>query len=235
MKVYVASSWRNPDQPAMVELLRAVGHEVYDFREPTEGNHGFSWHEIDPSVPRGAADLRLSGARIVSLLDHPAARDGFALDMGALEWCDAVVLLLPCGRSAHLEAGWAAGAGKLTIGLLSDGEPELMWRMLDHLCWHPSGAVDALRSAGEGQDASAREDSNPGDVQARRRAYQAGRSARMGGYAREVAWTDIDLAESWRGGWDQADAAIKTDPAQAAADGRVDVPAEEGEASDARA
>jgi hypothetical protein len=65
--------------------------------------------------------------------------------MGALRWCDTCVLVLPSGRSAHLEAGWAAGAGKTTIGLLADGEPDLMWKMLD-LLTHDLGAVrDWLR------------------------------------------------------------------------------------------
>lgn len=144
LRVYVASSWRNTRQPQVVHELRTAGFEVYDFRQPTPGNHGFSWHEIDPTIPRGPADLTLSADAIVRMLDHPAARDGFRLDMGALEWCEACVLVLPCGRSAHLEAGWAAGAGRFTVGLLAEGEPDLMWKMLDHLCIDESEVVDAL-------------------------------------------------------------------------------------------
>lgn len=147
LRVYVASSWRNPRQPEVVQTLRFAGFDVYDFREPTPGNHGFSWHEIDPTIPRGPADLTLPAAQIVSMLVHPAAEDGFALDMGALRWCDACVLVLPCGRSAHLEAGWAAGAGKFTVGLLAEGEPDLMWKMLDRLCASESDVLAAL--AGE--------------------------------------------------------------------------------------
>jgi hypothetical protein len=144
LKVYVASSWRNERQPEMVELLRADGHEVYDFREPTPGNHGFSWHEIDPTIPRGPADLTLAPEQIRTMLNHPAADEGFALDMGALRWCEACVLLLPCGRSAHLEAGWASGAGKFTVALLAEGEPDLMWRMLDRLCVTPLEVANTL-------------------------------------------------------------------------------------------
>lgn len=144
MKVYVASSWRNTMQRGVVHLIRQMGHEVYDFREPTEGNHGFSWHEIDPSIPRGPADITLAPEQIKTMLTHPAAEDGFALDMDALRWCDACVLVLPCGRSAHLEAGWAAGAGKLTVGLLAEGEPDLMWKMLDHLIVRPDELFDVL-------------------------------------------------------------------------------------------
>jgi hypothetical protein len=140
-RIYVASSWRNPAQPEIVRALRDDGHEVYDFREPTPGGRGFSWHEIDPSIPVGPADLTLTASGIIDMLADPVAVDGFAFDMGALKWCDTCVLVLPCGRSAHLEAGWAAGAGKFTVGLLADGEPDLMWKMLDYLC----ADLDAVR------------------------------------------------------------------------------------------
>ncbi len=55
--------------------------------------------------------------------------------MGALRSADAVVLVLPSGKSAHLELGWAAGAGKRTC-VYSPEEtmtPELMYLMCDHI------------------------------------------------------------------------------------------------------
>ena len=55
-------------------------------------------------------------------------------DFDAMQWCDAIVMVQPCGRSAALEVGWGTGAGKLTIALLADGqEPELMLKCCDHL------------------------------------------------------------------------------------------------------
>ena len=53
MKLYVASSWRNPVHPSVVEVLLEAGHEVYDFRNPPGGT-GFSWREVDPGEPRQA-------------------------------------------------------------------------------------------------------------------------------------------------------------------------------------
>lgn len=47
MNIYVASSWRNPYQPKVVELLKQLGHGVYDFRNPAPDNKGFAWSEID--------------------------------------------------------------------------------------------------------------------------------------------------------------------------------------------
>ena len=115
MKIYVASSWRNPWQPGVVELLRGLKHEVYDFRAPAPGVSGFGWSQIDdwwkgwtPSQYRAA-------------LDHPMARRGFANDFDAMKWADAIVLVLPCGSSAHLELGWGCGAGKKTAVLFPFG------------------------------------------------------------------------------------------------------------------
>lgn len=47
---------------------------------------------------------------------------------------DICVLLLPCGRSAHLEAGWMKGAGKKVFAFIYSGdriEPELMYGLID--------------------------------------------------------------------------------------------------------
>ncbi len=105
-----------------------MGHEVYDFRNPKEANTGFQWSDIDPKWQAW------SPRQYRNSLDHPIAEAGFQLDIDALLWCDAVVAVQPFGRSASLELGWAAGAGKFTVLLLSEGEPELMVKMCDRIC-----------------------------------------------------------------------------------------------------
>lgn len=53
-------------------------------------------------------------------------------DIQALEWADTCVLVLPCGRSAHTEAGWLAGKGKRTIVYIPEmQEAELMYLLFD--------------------------------------------------------------------------------------------------------
>ena len=134
MKLYVASSWRNPYQQAVVAALREAGHEVYDFMHPPGGDHlGFSWADVDPDWQSWSSIQYTIG------LQHPIAVAGFESDFEAMKWADACVLVLPCGRSAHLEAGWFLGAGKRLWILLDEAEfpapggsnPELMYRMTD--------------------------------------------------------------------------------------------------------
>lgn len=185
--VYVASSWRNPLQPAVVAALRAAGIDHYDFRNP-DGRTGFSWKDVTPpdadvttlcehcsrpivhdtfagmghwepdynphddpkvwrhgngyascvmgratAAPKKGSDLVDLDAYL-TMVHHPVATAGFASDFEAMERADTFVLVLPCGKSAHLELGWAIGTGKRTAILLEDPvEPELMYRMVDHL------------------------------------------------------------------------------------------------------
>lgn len=127
-KIYVASSWRNFRQAGVVDKLRQDGHLVYDFKNPRPGDNGFHWSAIDPGWETWTLD------QYRQALDHPIAKRGFASDFDAMKWADTFLLVLPCGRSAHLELGWACGQGKQTMILLDAMEPELMTKMVDHLC-----------------------------------------------------------------------------------------------------
>lgn len=136
--VYVASSWRNPMQPAVVNTLRAWGIDCYDFRNPGEGSVGFSWretrsHAAPVGIPGKGSDWE-SVDEYLRMIEHPRAVEGYAADFAAMERADTFVMVLPCGKSAHLELGWAIGAGKRTAILLENPvEPELMYRGADYL------------------------------------------------------------------------------------------------------
>lgn len=127
MRIYVASSWRNDRQPQVVASLREHGHEVYDFKNPTENDKGFHWSEIDSKWNQWTLSEYLSG------LSHPLAVSGFNRDWKAMQWASCCVLVLPCGRSAHLEAGWFVGNGKPLLILTDKIEPELMYKMADSI------------------------------------------------------------------------------------------------------
>ncbi|HEA66241.1 hypothetical protein LCGC14_0777960 [marine sediment metagenome] len=154
-KIYVASSWRNQDQPHIIDLLREHGHKVYDFRNPMTivnlvgfkqvaypelAGKGFHWSEIDPDWQNWDKH------HYRKELDHPIAVNGFNLDLDAMKWADVFIGVQPFGRSASIEMGWAAGQNKKTILLLANGEPELMVKIFDHICCNPYEVLEALKS-----------------------------------------------------------------------------------------
>lgn len=139
-RIYVASSWRNEWQPSVVEMLRNLGFEVYDFRNPRPGDTGFAWSEIDPEWQQWDT------AGYAAALAHPIAEAGFRSDFDAMRWADTVVMVTPCGSSAHLELGWAAGAGKRTAVLAFEiREPELMVKVADAMFTTTTGLLAWLR------------------------------------------------------------------------------------------
>lgn len=120
--VYVASSWRNEFQPNVVSILRADGHNVYDFKDAD----GFQWREVDPHWKEWSTVSYITG------LQHPAAQRGFNRDIKALRECEICIFVMPCGISASIEAGWAKGAGKRVIAYVPIlREPELMLLTFD--------------------------------------------------------------------------------------------------------
>lgn len=51
------------------------------------------------------------------------------------------MLVLPCGRSAHTEAGWMAGRGRKVVVYIPEmQEPELMYKLFDKVV----GSLDDL-------------------------------------------------------------------------------------------
>lgn len=124
LKIYVASSWRNTYQEEVVKRLeKEETFLVYDFKNPPN-NSAFHWSSIDSNWKSWSVSEFTNG------LQHPLAWKGFEEDFIHLKDADAVVLVLPCGRSAHLGAGWAKGAGKRVVVYAPEPcEPELMYKM----------------------------------------------------------------------------------------------------------
>ena len=135
MRIYLASSWRNAEVVKVyMAHLRKQGFEVDCFCDQEGGRTGFniadcleakghSIYEVDP----------------ITALDHPVIakefKIAFAEDKKWLDWCECVIMMMPCGRSAHLEAGYAKGQGKLFfifwMNELVKGEFDNMYQFAD--------------------------------------------------------------------------------------------------------
>jgi len=138
--IYVASSWRNKSYTEVVSKLRDAGHEVYDFRNPPSGDNGFWWDSIDSHY------MDWTPEKYREMLMHPRATKQFDNDIKAMKSCDVCVLVLPCGRSAHTEAGWFSGQGKKVLVYIPEKqEPELMYKLFDGVCCSIEELINALR------------------------------------------------------------------------------------------
>ena len=135
MKIYVASSWGNNHQQDVVRRLRELEFEVYDFKD----ENSFHWSECDPAWQTWKTD------EYVKALARPLAVAGFKTDFEAMQWADACVLVLPCGRSAHLEAGWFVGQDKPLLILWDESEAELMYKMAAGIYGSLGSLMDQLQ------------------------------------------------------------------------------------------
>lgn len=119
-----------------------MGHEVYDFREPKPGYNGFSWRQVHPEWTSWTPEQWRDALR------HPASQNGYTSDRGGMDWADIGVLVLPCGRSAHLEAGFMAGRGKPVLTLAFEKtDPDLMNLLLgppENICTNMPELFNAL-------------------------------------------------------------------------------------------
>lgn len=106
MKIYLASSWKNEHLVrSMANYLTVLGHEVDDFTNDSNGRFTFSFNQI-PNVEELDAK---------SVLNNPLVQRAYQEDKKWLDWSEIVIMILPCGKSAHLEAGYIKGSGKKLI------------------------------------------------------------------------------------------------------------------------
>lgn len=112
MKLYLIGSLRNPEVPAVAADLRKLDIEVFD-----------DWYAAGPDADDRWRDYeRARGRTYLQALKGHAAFNVFSFDHLHLSRADAALLVLPAGKSAHLELGWMLGRGKTGYVLLDDPE-----------------------------------------------------------------------------------------------------------------
>jgi hypothetical protein len=116
--IYVASSLKNKRQPEVVQVLRSNGYKTYDFNNPGDGYRNFWWKEIDIEFEKWDV------SKFCSAMRHPLSEQAYQVDKFVMRNAWAFIMVLPCGKSAHLELGWAIGARKLGIILAEKGKCE---------------------------------------------------------------------------------------------------------------
>lgn len=143
MKIYVASSMKNTSYLHVIAALQKDGFEIWNWRCPPDIGKGFSWRDVDPDYQ----DQPVSTQQLNHMLQQPRAQEGFVSDMKGMTWADVCVLLLPCGRSAHMEAGYICGRGKPVYVLRTEMDgPDLMHLMFSGIFGTYLELTDALHT-----------------------------------------------------------------------------------------
>ena len=119
MKIYIASSWKNQEWVLQTaNVLEADGFEVDAFCRSTDKRFAFHWSEFVDD------EKDLQNYDACSFLGDARVQKAFKEDKKWLDWSDCVVLVMPCGRSSHLEAGYAKGQDKTLIIYAPNGFPK---------------------------------------------------------------------------------------------------------------
>lgn len=148
MKIYIASSWKNQARCLEVaKLLRARGHEVDCFCDGSTGRYSFHWSEMV------AREEDLASFDQFRFMRDPRSDRAFDEDFKFIQWAEACVLLLPSGKSAHLEGGYIKGSGRLLyiLGDFPPGEFELMYKWADGVFRYDDDLADFLEALERGK------------------------------------------------------------------------------------
>jgi hypothetical protein len=142
-KIYVMGSLKNPDIVRVGNAIRELGYDAFE-----------DWH----GGGEGADDAwqnyeHLRGRTYKEALYDRYATHIFEFDKFHLDESIAGVLVLPAGKSGHIELGYLAGQGK-PVYVLFDKEPkqpeerfECMYRFAESVFFDIDSLLEELRRA----------------------------------------------------------------------------------------
>lgn len=142
MKIYLIGSLRNHRIPAVAAQIREAGFDVFDdwfAAGPEADDH---WQQYEEG----------RGREMTEALSGFAAQHVFEFDLAHLDMSRAGVLVMPAGKSAHMELGYLMGQGKPGYVLL-DTPPErwdVMYRFTRGVFYDPAKLIQQMLEDKEG-------------------------------------------------------------------------------------
>lgn len=137
MIIYLIGSLRNPAVPELGNALRQIGHEAFD-----------DWHAAGPIADdEWQRYSKERGQSYKEALRGYAAQHVFQFDLRHLNRADAGVLVLPAGKSGHLELGYLCGREKPTYVLFTE-EPErwdVMYNFATEVFFDKQSLIEVFR------------------------------------------------------------------------------------------
>lgn len=139
--IYLIGALKNKEIPNIGNDLRYLGYDVFD-----------DWWSPGPEADHFLlAYERLRGHGYKDALKGFAAQHNFTFDKYHIDRCDAAVMVMPCGKSGHLELGYVIGSGKPGF-ILFDAEPErmdLMYNFATDIFFSKQEMLDKLKAKSE--------------------------------------------------------------------------------------
>lgn len=109
-KVYVIGSLRNPVVQDVANKLRTDGFEVFD-----------DWSAVGPEADDHWKTYEQGrGRNFKQALCGKSCENTFNFDRRNIDAADIGVMVMPAGKSGHIELGYMAGKGKRTFVLLQE-------------------------------------------------------------------------------------------------------------------
>ena len=142
MIIYLIGSLRNPIVPATAIELRKLGHEIFDDWYAAGREADDRWQEYEKGRGRTYAQA-MKGRAVANVVQF---------DLYNLNRSDAAVLIMPAGKSGHIELGLMIGSGKKAY-VLFNGEPadadrwDAMYGLATELFFSLEDLVKALGAA----------------------------------------------------------------------------------------
>lgn len=136
-RIYIIGSLRNPEVPKIASALRGLGFDTFD-----------DWYAAGPKADDHWQEYEKGrGRTYAQALDGTAAKNVFRFDKANLDKSDAVVMVLPAGKSAHLELGYVIGTGKPGFIYMppEDCRWDVMYRFANKVVNNVDELVEALR------------------------------------------------------------------------------------------
>lgn len=137
-RLYLIGSLRNQNIPLLSAALRQENYEVFDdwFAAGPEADD--YWQAYETNRGRSYAEA-LAGR---------AACNVFRYDKANLDRADAAILLLPAGKSGHLELGYFIGTGKPGFIAIPDnpGRYDVMYNFATGVATDYATLVGLLRA-----------------------------------------------------------------------------------------
>lgn len=135
-RIYLIGSLREPGVRKLANKIRKIGITVFD-----------DWHAAGPQADDiWQAYEQQRGNSYLEGIRGEHANDVYKTDLEKINKSDTGLLLMPAGKSCHLEIGYMLGQGKRGY-VLFDGEPErwdVMYRFATGLFMDEKSLLDEL-------------------------------------------------------------------------------------------